>query len=931
MKRIIFAFLLAASVGLAQDPELTNYKNGIDVTWGGTKGTDYMEEYWFHDKLINDTKTVFIRGTTTITMAHNAINLAAFGGKDYRSRIAIGARGLDGDSPRALSGVSVTSSGNLFTYVAHGLTSGDIIRFVSGTGGGSLDPMRRYYVITPTADTFKLSLSEGGAPITVGSDGTANFLDDDEGVIRYEVDRLWNKSRKWSGSHTTPRKPEYTGPFTLDGITYDGSTPVVGATGGRPGYAQTDKTNFYWRGLTEAVGAGTEEYHILMVADDDWWLNNNSDSSASDGKYYVLVVNPITPAMTVRATGEGKFYTTPAWTYWVPKIHAQTTYFEKASGTGTVTFEIKNIYGGNISYRINGGSTVDVGAATVTLSGPDFPNGTSTLEYWYTATPTVIRTRTLVKNPDFPSAGETHGNLLWPAAWWDQVASRVTRSPYKSGWNDTIRSKLWESYPIWDAIKRTGRKMSVVSTIMPSVNQNQNAGWQALFAKNYGFTTINSGASKSYSAYGKEMLMESPINQHPVGMEVDNWASEAIPCPELFYRGYYDASMARAAAIAYDILISGFRSDQVSGGITPVEDYFIRDMLAKWVHWCAVYRGGFCNPTEGGMWPWAREVGAIMIGAVMPAYSTPYYGTSGFNGSTTVYSWAPFQTTNYTWKKMFLVGGYSVSLGDYPTGPVMGASTLVSLPGTLVPPSTLSHTATWGDRLDYLSEGLMGQWFEIYANLAKMYDPSTPREALDLFFYEASTFTLYGAKVNNGQNESYYGPAFLPLTGLYNPNFPTIAALGHPYALSAAGGSGDTIGDGFSASMLNVIYYNDSYFGGADVTIPTVTITGPTSSPTYDTTTGILTLSGTASDNVAVALVSWSNDRGGGGTATGTTSWTIPLIALEGANVITVRSQDSSGNLSTPDTITVTYTPPVETPPGSSTTTHANPRNRLGF
>lgn len=927
MKRTLLAFISLASFLVAQDTELTNYKNGIDVTWGGTKGTDYMEEYCFSDKLINDTKVVFLRDTTTITMAHNANNLAAFGGKDNRGRASIGAFGPDGDAPRVMTGVVSNAAADTFTYVGHGLVAGQVVRYVSGFT--ELNVLRPYHVVSVVGDTFKLAVSFGGAAINITTDSAGTLIYDDEGVIRYDVDRLWNKVNKWSGSYTYAVKPEYTGPFTLGGITYDGSTAVVGTTGGN-GYAQTDKTNFYWRGLTETVGAGTEEYHILMVADDDRWMLNNSDSSASDGKYYVLVVNPITPAMTVRATGEGKFYTTPAWTYWVPKIHAQTTYFEKASGTGTVTFELTNIYGGNISYRINGGSTVDVGAATVTLAGTDFADGTSTLEYWYTATPTVIRTRTVVKNPTHPSLAETHGNLLWPEAYWDQVASRVTRSPYKETWNTGIRGKMWESVPLWNAKKRRGYKLCYQQT---TPYDNGLSGWMAMFAKNYGATTINSGQTQSYGALAKEMLMESPMNQHTVGMEVDNWAAEPMPCADTVYRGYRDANIPMNDAVAYDLIASIFRSDQATGGLTPVEDYFVRDMLASWPHGCAVYKGGFANPSEGGMWPFCRDVGAILIGAVMPTYSTPYYGTSGFDGvTTTVYSWAPFQTTNYTWKKLFLVGGYTANTGQYSTGPVITGDPLINDPaGTLVPPGVLNHTALWGDRLAYLAQGNMNGWIELFKNMANLYDPGATHTAYDLFLADSQTGSLYGAKINNGEPVSAYGPTFVPYACLYNSLNPATAAAGALTAATNTYASGKDVYASMSFNLFGPVYYDDTYFGGADVTAPTVTITGPTSSPTYDTTTGILTLSGTASDNVSVALVSWSNDRGVGGTATGTTSWTVPLIALEGVNVITVRSQDSSGNLSTPDTITVTYTPPVETPPGSSTTTHTNPRNRLGF
>ena len=91
---------------------------------------------------------------------------------------------------------------------------------------------------------------------------------------------------------------------------------------------------------------------------------------------------------------------------------------------------------------------------------------------------------------------------------------------------------------------------------------------------------------------------------------------------------------------------------------------------------------------------------------------------------------------------------------------------------------------------------------------------------------------------------------------------------------------------------------------------PTVTITNPTSSSTFATANGTITIGGTASDNVGVTQVSWSNDRGGSGTASGITSWSISSIALlEGVNNITVTAQDDAGNTAS-DSIAVTYTPP---------------------
>jgi hypothetical protein len=89
-------------------------------------------------------------------------------------------------------------------------------------------------------------------------------------------------------------------------------------------------------------------------------------------------------------------------------------------------------------------------------------------------------------------------------------------------------------------------------------------------------------------------------------------------------------------------------------------------------------------------------------------------------------------------------------------------------------------------------------------------------------------------------------------------------------------------------------------------TLPTVTITTPTSAATTTASTSFIALGGTASDLQGLSSVTWTNDRGGSGTAAGTTAWTIPEVALQGgANLVTVTALDSNGNRMS-DTLTIT-------------------------
>jgi hypothetical protein len=107
-----------------------------------------------------------------------------------------------------------------------------------------------------------------------------------------------------------------------------------------------------------------------------------------------------------------------------------------------------------------------------------------------------------------------------------------------------------------------------------------------------------------------------------------------------------------------------------------------------------------------------------------------------------------------------------------------------------------------------------------------------------------------------------------------------------------------------------------------DTTAPTVTISTPTTSATTSTTSTPVTVGGSASDNVGVTQVLWSNAATGGtGVASGTTSWSASIALASGSNAITVTAKDAAGNQAT-DTITVTYTPPSgdTTPPAITIT-----------
>jgi len=99
----------------------------------------------------------------------------------------------------------------------------------------------------------------------------------------------------------------------------------------------------------------------------------------------------------------------------------------------------------------------------------------------------------------------------------------------------------------------------------------------------------------------------------------------------------------------------------------------------------------------------------------------------------------------------------------------------------------------------------------------------------------------------------------------------------------------------------------------SDLEPPQVFVTTPTFSPNHTSSASSLSLGGTATDNIGVTQLSWSNDRGGGGQVIGDFgSWLVNGVVLQpGTNVLTVTAFDAAGN-SGSDTLTVFYQAPQQ-------------------
>jgi Matrixin len=83
---------------------------------------------------------------------------------------------------------------------------------------------------------------------------------------------------------------------------------------------------------------------------------------------------------------------------------------------------------------------------------------------------------------------------------------------------------------------------------------------------------------------------------------------------------------------------------------------------------------------------------------------------------------------------------------------------------------------------------------------------------------------------------------------------------------------------------------------GGNTAPPSMTILSPATT-TVATWSNLITVSGTAEDSLGVTEVTWSSSTGGGGTATGTLSWTTgPISLYVGTTTIMVFASDAAGN-----------------------------------
>lgn len=173
------------------------------------------------------------------------------------------------------------------------------------------------------------------------------------------------------------------------------------------------------------------------------------------------------------------------------------------------------------------------------------------------------------------------------------------------------------------------------------------------------------------------------------------------------------------------------------------------------------------------------------------------------------------------------------------------------------------------------------------------------------------TYTISGRVTSSGMGLSgvtitVAGPVSRTLTTDANGEYSTSGLSSGNYTVSPA-----LNGHNFEplSKSVNISGANNSGVNFTEDLPPSIIIHGPTGKMSYTTVYSSIGISGFASDDVALDVVTWTNSQGGSGIASGKENWSIADIALlAGDNVITVTAIDQKGGTSN-DIITIVFNP----------------------
>lgn len=727
---LVAAFALCAAVaGFAQNP---TYKTGADLTPSGTPGVDSAFEYFYSDPLVSDRCVIYTRDTTTWTPSLNARHIVWLDGNNINGLWA-NATGTFLDTETVTqAGTGATRKVIRDQNAASNFGSYLLVRAGGATG-------------SPNGSGIWTGQTSGATwtPTNVPQNGVGQYYTwgatDSWTIFRGYADMDLNYSSLQFANNGASVYPVL-GAFTFATLpTFPGGESVVGNTGARPGAALTaaNRTTYYWRGI---AGADGNEYHTITSASDN---NNNPGVStnpeyrASDGKIRVFVVNPKTPCLQITVTGNAQFHTSAIKAYYQPKVYTnqQTEFFDLLGGT--ISFAMVDLYGTPCHYRINGGTWTTY---STPLTSSSFSTGSNTLDYYDDGfgSTSVFKTRVVLKNPIDPSLadgpylpGGQHGTaFLIPPDTWTTIITRLTTSgtPQKVWYDNYSTDTSNNARPIIEANCMQGKRLPYAegqaTLSCASINAIQAMKQGTPTSPNWTF--VPSGSTWNLGRYFKSYVLDNNTGIDSVGMQ-KNQEGQALGSREDIERGYYDCLTKMDMVLGYDIMCFNFRWDQFTGGMTPIESYYIRECIARDINE-QIFNSNMGETdivSSTFMWSTARNIYALGATYIIPTY-TGTFGTNGIDGNTSTTTMNPFPDIGYTFKQVLI--GNNQPLTAFPN-----YYKRLGLEETLY-----NATGEWDDKISYSNGSLMGRVLPFGVIMARKFNPEIQWPHYDLGLFRAA-------------------------------------------------------------------------------------------------------------------------------------------------------------------------------------------------
>jgi hypothetical protein len=227
-----------------------------------------------------------------------------------------------------------------------------------------------------------------------------------------------------------------------------------------------------------------------------------------------------------------------------------------------------------------------------------------------------------------------------------------------------------------------------------------------------------------------------------------------------------------------------------------------------------------------------------------------------------------------------------------------------------------SETNLAGYKLYY---GTSSRAYTSVSNLGNVLSTSVTLLEGNTYYFALTAVNTLGLESDYSAEVSHNIPANRsPLTisivgsGTVTPNLHgQLLDVGRSYTITAVPMNGHAFSNwsgGISASTAQITFVMQSNLTLVatfyDNTRPQITVTSPAGN--VRVTNGVITVSGTASDNVALSRVLYRLGNNAFQPATGTASWSFTTSLGAGLNVLQVKSVDTSGNESTVASRTVT-------------------------